>query len=163
MKRVYLVGGTMGVGKTTACRLLKDMLPNSVLLDGDWCWDMHPFQVTDETKTMVMDNICYLMNSFLRCSTLQNVVLCWVMHRQEIIDEILSRLEGSFEPVCVSLICSPEALKRRLERDVSAGLRDADVVERSVERLPLYEALQTVRLEVSDLTPEEVARRIAEL
>ena len=32
MKRVYLVGGTMGVGKTTACRLLKDMLPNSVLL-----------------------------------------------------------------------------------------------------------------------------------
>lgn len=163
MKRVYLVGGTMGVGKTTACRLLKDMLPNSVLLDGDWCWDMHPFQVTDETKTMVMDNICYLMNSFLRCSTLQNIVLCWVMHRQEIIDEILSRLVGEFEPVCISLVCTPEALRRRLERDVSAGLRDAEVIDRSIERLPLYSALNTVQLEVSELTPKETARRIAEM
>ena len=163
MKRVYLVGGTMGVGKTTACRRLKDMLSDSVLLDGDWCWDMHPFRVTDETKAMVMDNICHLLNSFLRCSTLQNVVFCWVMHRQEIIDEILSRLEGEFEPVCVSLICTPEALKRRLEKDVCAGLRDTGVIDRSMERLPLYDALNTVHLEVSELAPEEVARRIAEL
>ena len=110
-----------------------------------------------------MDNICYLMNSFLRCSTLQNIVLCWVMHRQEIIDEILSRLVGEFEPVCISLVCTPEVLRRRLERDVSAGLRDAEVIDRSIERLPLYSALNTVRLEVSELTPKETARRIAEM
>ena len=29
----------MGVGKTTVCQLLKQDLPNSVFLDGDWCWD----------------------------------------------------------------------------------------------------------------------------
>lgn len=51
----------MGVGKTTVCRRLKVLLPNSVFLDGDWCWDMHPFQITEETKAMVLDNICHLL------------------------------------------------------------------------------------------------------
>lgn len=62
MKNLYIVGGTMGVGKTAVCQQLKRILPNSVFLDGDWCWDADPFQVTDETKSMVTDNICYLLN-----------------------------------------------------------------------------------------------------
>lgn len=68
MKRLYLIGGTMGVGKTTVCQQLKKELPNSVFLDGDWCWDADPFQVTEETKTMVLQNICYLLNSFIHCT-----------------------------------------------------------------------------------------------
>lgn len=35
MKRLYLIGGTMGVGKTTVCQILKRQLPNCVFLDGD--------------------------------------------------------------------------------------------------------------------------------
>ena len=50
MKNLYIIGGTMGVGKTTTCQILKQKLKNSVFLDGDWCWDMNPFKVTDETK-----------------------------------------------------------------------------------------------------------------
>lgn len=46
----------MGVGKTTVSQNLKIKLRNSVLLDGDWCWDMHPFQVTEETKNMVINS-----------------------------------------------------------------------------------------------------------
>ena len=45
----------MGVGKTTVCQQLKRQLKNSVFLDGDWCWDARPFQVTDETKIMVVE------------------------------------------------------------------------------------------------------------
>ena len=39
MKTLYLIGGTMGVGKTTVSQQLKKDLANSVFLDGDWCWD----------------------------------------------------------------------------------------------------------------------------
>ena len=60
MKTLYMIGGTMGVGKTTVSQLLKHDLPNSVFLDGDWCWDASPFQVTDETKAMVTNNICLI-------------------------------------------------------------------------------------------------------
>lgn len=64
MKALYMIGGTMGVGKTTVCQQLKRDLQHSVFLDGDWCWDASPFQVTDETKAIVIDNICYLLNNF---------------------------------------------------------------------------------------------------
>ena len=52
VRTLYLVGGTMGVGKTTTCKILADDLSDSVFLDGDRCWDLHPFRVTNETKRM---------------------------------------------------------------------------------------------------------------
>ena len=45
MKRLYMIGGPMGVGKTAACRQLQQLLDRSVFLDGDWCWDAHLHRV----------------------------------------------------------------------------------------------------------------------
>ena len=87
-------------------------LPNSVFLDGDWCWDASPFQVTDETKAMVTNNICYLLNNFLKCSAYENIIFCWVMHEQSIIDSILEKLDTqNCDVKCVSsmesiILCS---------------------------------------------------------
>ena len=163
MKKLYLIGGPMGVGKTSTGRQLRALLSDCAFLDGDWCWDMHPFRVTDETKAMVMDNICHLLNNFLRCSAFKNIVFCWVMHEQSIMDEILSRLEGPFALCSVSLVCREEKLTERLERDVRAGIRSADVISSSAAYLPLYDRLNTVKIDVSECSPEEAAARIAAL
>ena len=163
MKQIYLIGGTMGVGKTTACHLLKDRLDNSVFLDGDWCWDMHPFKVTDETKRMVMGNICFLLNSFIGCSAYENIIFCWVMHEQKIIDDILSRLDlDGCRLHIISLVCDEKSLKERLEKDVASGLRSPDIVDRSIERLPLYKNLKTLKIDVSDLSPAQTAGQIVD-
>lgn len=158
MKNIFLIGGTMGVGKTTTCQILKRKLDHSVFLDGDWCWDMHPFQVTEETKKMVMDNICFLLNRFIRCSAYENIVFCWVMHEQAIIDEIIARLDLS-DCACfpISLICNKEALQARLLMDVNAGIRGEEVIARSTDRIPLYEKLATYKIDVSNISPEETA------
>lgn len=165
MKRLYLVGGPMGVGKTTVCQCLKRKLPRAVFLDGDWCWDADPFVVNDETKAMVTDNICHQLNNFLRCTAYENVVFCWVLHEQGIVDGILSRLElrGGVEVKAVSLVCTPAALEARLRADIERGVRQPDVLPRSLARLPLYAALDTAKLDVSGLTPEQAAERLAEL
>ena len=65
------------------------LLPPCAFLDGDWCWDMEPFLVTEETKAMVQENIVFLLRRFLACSAYENVIFCWVMHRQEILDNLL--------------------------------------------------------------------------
>ncbi len=54
---------------------------------------MDPFIVNEETKEMVMDNICFLLNQFIHCSAFEHVVFCWVMHEQSMIESILSRLD----------------------------------------------------------------------
>ena len=164
MKNLIFINGTMGAGKSSVCAELLKMLPNAVYLDGDWCWNMHPFIVTDETKAMVVRNIAHLLQSFLNCSEFQNVIFCWVMHEQAIIDGLLARLPlRDVQVIAVSLVCTPDALAARIGRDVAAGLRTPDVLARSLSRLPLYDALNTARLDTTRLTPEETARAIREL
>lgn len=164
MKQIYIVGGTMGVGKSAVCERLRDKLDNSVFLDGDWCWNMHPFRVTEETKTMVMDNICYMLNNYIHCSSYDNIVFCWVLHRQEIIDEIIERLDlAECEVHTISLTCSESALRERLNRDVEAGIRTIDVISRSVARIPFYKKLKTTKIDVSHITPEETAEMIIDV
>lgn len=151
----------MGVGKTTACHLLKKQLAQCVFLDGDWCWDADPFVVTRETREMVVDNIAYLLRNFLTCSAYENVLLCWVLHEDAITRDILQRLNGlSFRVHRFSLVCSEQVLRQRLSADIRAGLRDEDVIRRSLERLPLYRTLPTVLLDTSDWTPLETAQAL---
>ena len=119
MKRLIMIGGTMGVGKTTVSHLLKKELHHSVMLDGDWCWDMHPFIVNDETKKMVMDNIVYQLQSFIHCSVIENIIFCWVLHDQSIIDEICQRLDTSqCQVYSISLLCDEDTLRQHLQKDM---------------------------------------------
>lgn len=164
MKHLYIIGGTMGVGKTTVCRILKEKLEGSVFLDGDWCWDMHPFQVTEETKRMVQENIVFLLNNFLSCTAYDHVIFCWVLHQQNIIDDLLARLRtDNCEVHLISLVCTPGELARRIQKDVEAGIRGEDAVGRSLSRLALYDSLSTLKLDVTELTPEETAGQILRL
>lgn len=123
---------------------------------------MHPFQVTPETKKMVMENICFLLNQFIRCSAYENVIFCWVMHEQAMLDEILSKLETKDWLVhTISLTCNADELKKRLQKDVEAGIRSEEVIERSIARIGLYEKLDTEKIDVSHMTPEQAAEKIS--
>lgn len=164
MKTVYMVGGTMGIGKTTVCQQIKNQLNNSVFLDGDWCWDSHPFQVTDETKKMVMHNICFLLNQFIHCSAYENIIFCWVMHEQAIVDTILANIDKTDCSVkIISLVGSEENLRRKLMKDVAAGKRTEDVIERSISRIPNYQELDSVKICTDGKTPQEIADEIIQL
>ena len=157
-KNLFLIGGTMGVGKTTVSQILKRKLPHSVFLDGDWCWDASPFIVNDATREMVMDNVTHLLSNFIRCPEYENVIFCWVMHEKGIIDEILSHIPTDACRVhLLSLTCTASALKERLEKDIKEGIRLPDITDRSIARLPLYELLPTVKIDTTGLSPEEVA------
>lgn len=162
MKNLIFINGAMGVGKTATCRELQKILPKNVFLDGDWCWMMQPFTVTDETKEMVQQNIAALLNNFLRCSAFENVIFCWVMHEQAIIDAIMARLdlEGVRAQV-FTLTAGEDALRRRIMGDVQAGVRTADVLDRALAYLPKYAAEDTVKIDVSDISATQAAEKIA--
>ena len=153
----------MGVGKTATCRELQEILPRNVFLDGDWCWDMHPFVVTGETKAMVNSNIVHLLNGFLACSEFENVIFCWILHEQHILDDLMNAMNlNDCTTHCFSLVCTEQALVERLNRDIVAGKRGSDITERSVPRISLYDKLDMVKIDVSTISPADAARRITE-
>jgi Predicted nucleotide kinase (related to CMP and AMP kinases) len=157
VKKLIIVNGTMGVGKTVTCEILRNSLESCVWLDGDWCWLMNPWNFCDENKRMVEDNIAHLLRNFLANSNFDYVIFSWVIHQESIFDMILSRLSGlEFEPVKITLMCSPEELRRRvMERD-----RDEKGAEHSIERLKLYNNMDTIKIDTTCITPEETVKKI---
>lgn len=161
MKRLILIGGPMGVGKTCVCRQLQKRLPSNVFLDGDWCWEMKPFQVTEETKRMVMENIHFLLGQFLRCSAYENILFCWVMHQNAILQEVLSGLDlRGIEVRCFTLMADAQSLTRRVLGDVAAGLRDSAALEKSLRYLECCQELNTEKMDTSGLSAQQVAEVI---
>lgn len=163
-KKLIIINGTMGVGKTETCRMLYKKLENSVWLDGDWCWMMNPFVANQENKEMVINNITYLLRSFLTNSALEYIIFNWVIQTEDIFDIILERLEDlDFELLKISLVCSEENLISRIQKDVELGLRDESCIQKSLERINMYNKMQTQKLDTSELSIEQAVERIIDI
>lgn len=164
MKTLFFISGTMGVGKTTVCQILKNKLSSSVFLDGDSCWNYQEGNITEDDKKEVINTIIHRLNSYLSDSRYENIIFCWVMHEQSIINKILSNLAlVNCSLISVSLICTREALIQRLSGDVENELRKDDIINKSLERLPLYKKLGTIKINTTNKEPFEVANKIIDL
>jgi hypothetical protein len=140
----------MGVGKTTMGEyLVEKRLDNAVFLDGDWCWYMNPWIYSDENKKMVLHNIQFLLNSFIANSTLENIVFVWVMHQQEIIDDLLSGLHGDFDVYSFSLTATETELTKRFSKDIQAGIRDQEALQGAIDRIPMYDTVDSIKVDVT--------------
>ncbi|MGL5149463.1 MAG: AAA family ATPase [Clostridium sp.] len=163
-KNLILIGGTMGVGKSKTSERLLHALKNAVWLDGDWCWRMSPFIVNEENKSMVLDNIAYMLNNFINNSHLENIIFSWVMDDSEIIDLILSRIGcENLNIITISLICSKEELKNRISRDYIENNRTDRYIEKSYERMNLYNSMDTIKIDTTNNTIDETVIRIQEM
>jgi len=97
----------------------------------------------------------------LNNSGYEYIIFCWVIHEEYILKQILNKLtKFDFELYKISLVCSKEALKSRLSIDVKNGIRNADVINRSIDRISFYERMDTVKIDVSNTMPEETVKEI---
>ena len=163
-KRLVIVNGPMGVGKTTVSRELCTLLRPSVFFDGDWCWDTYPFIVTDDTKRVVIDNIKHMLSNFISCPGIDTIVFCWVLQYQKTIDDILESLPtDDVEVSVVTLMCSEKELRRRVKREVDRGVRDPGSPDRAAAYLPYYSDINSAKVDTTGMKPAEAAQRIAQL
>ena len=157
MKHVYLIGGPMGIGKSTICNQLNQDLDHSVFLDGDWCWNMDPFIVNQDTKNMVLDNIAHCLNNFIHTPGIENIIFCWVMHKQDIIDQIIQKLDTEGVDIhLISLICEKEEFIKRMLID----RRDNQTIRKSLQYLELYKDLDTQKIDVTTLDVQKTIDKI---
>ncbi len=157
MKHVYLIGGPMGIGKSTICNQLNQDLDHSVFLDGDWCWNMDPFVVNQDTKNMVLDNITHCLNNFIHTPGIENIIFCWVMHKQDIINQIIQKLDTEGVDIhLISLICEKEELIKRMLID----RRDNKTIRKSLQYLELYKDLDTQKIDVTTLDVQKTIDKI---
>ena len=124
---------------------------------------MDPFVVNDETKGMVLDNICFVLDRFLHCTEFENVVFCWVLHQQGHLGR--HPLPAGYPGLAGGAGGTGGVARRRwcggCRGDIDAGRRQPDVIPRSLARLPLYEKLDVLQIDTSERSAEETASCLA--
>ena len=64
---------------------------------------------------------------------------------------------------CISLVADEKTLCERLSMDVERGIRSEDVIERSIARIPMYQALNTIKIDTNAKTVAVIANEIKQL
>lgn len=160
-KKLIIINGIMGVGKSTVSRNLYKKLDNCFFLEGDDLWRMNPFTVNDENKKMVIENITFMLNSFIRNSSSKYILFNWVIQTDEIMKSILDKLDlTGIDVYRITLMCSREELERRIAGDIAKGIRDSGCLERSMSQYDLYKKMHTIKLNTDGLTIDEIAENI---
>ena len=86
------------------------------------------------------------------------------MHQQSIIDSIIKKLDAQKCDVKhISLITDEINLRKRLTVDVENGIRSEDVMDRSVARIPMYQTLNTIKIDTSNKTVQMIVDEIIQL
>lgn len=72
------------------------------------------------------------------------------MDHQGIIDSIIGKLDTKDCNIkSISLMADENQLGDRLSADVTNGRRTADVIDRSITRIPMYQELKTIKIDTN--------------
>jgi cytidylate kinase len=116
MKKVFVIFGAPGIGKTTISKLLYKKIDDTQYIDVDELWRIQPFIVNDINKAYVETNIKYMYRSFLEHPSLKHLVLTWVIPTQGLKDMMKSWFAES-EVYFYRLIAQNEVYLKRLIDD----------------------------------------------
>ena len=162
MKRLVLLCGPNGIGKTSICHELLRITPQSAYVDSDPLRMMNPFVLSDETIPTVAKNIGDLIENYLDCPSVETVFFSYGFHgrRREIFERVMARLqmrELRFLPLLIW--CDEEENVRRMrldERD-EARIARAIAVSRSA-----YANIDYPRIDVTNLNVSQAAQAVRE-
>ena len=158
--KVIVINGPMGVGKTTAGKLIANKYPGTAFIDGDWCMDIHPFIGNRETKAMAIDNILHMIGNYQKCSECKMVVLAWLMDDQWVLRRIADGLAAlRAEVKNVTLVCGRETLISRWKNDRACEWRTDRWLDVALASLPFFASLDNT-LDTDELSAEQAAETI---
>lgn len=165
MKKLILIIGPNGVGKTTTAKILLQKLSKCAYVDADWCRVINPFPFTNATKYAVNRNIYLLFKNYLLCEDIEYVIFPYGFHgeRKQIFEQVISSLREdgiSFEICPVILKCCKE---ENIRRTINDG-RDMERIERGIKNtFHFYDEYTYPNIDSTYLQPEKVAEKIIEI
>lgn len=160
MNNLLFLCGPNGIGKTTICKEIVQVLPNCAYVDSDACRAMNPFVLNDDTIPTVSKNIGDLILNYFNCPIVQTVIFSYGFHgrRREVFENVMNRISISdylFKPYL--LWCAEDEHIRRMHMDN----RSAGRIERALNQSrKAFDGLTYTRIDITDWTAEQAARKI---
>lgn len=162
MKKLILIQGPNGVGKSTLCKHLHQKLMNSSLVEPEWCRMINPFYFDDEINSLTISNMTHLLRSYLSCSSVEYVIFNYGFHgpRKKIYDQVMDNLKDlEYKFIPITITCNEEENIRRMIKDY----RDSERINRALAARNIYENLGAPLIDTTSLSVEETVDRVIEI
>ncbi len=113
-QKLIIISGSPCVGKTTVADELFQAYDNSAFLDGDWCWCVNPFSISDSRLRNGDKSMSYVLSNYLNSGfdyvVFSSVVVMYENIRNPILADITAK---NFDIIGFTLTCSEETLRER--------------------------------------------------
>ncbi|MHB1153300.1 MAG: AAA family ATPase [Eubacteriales bacterium] len=165
MKKLILILGANGIGKSTVSAEILRHLTDSAYIDSDACRQFNAQSgFNEEAIELQKNNLISLMKNYFAASFIQYIIFPYGFHghREKLFDDMIHELRKSmnFEICTILLVCDESENIHRMKADN----RDADRIRRAVENTrSIYDKLDFPRIDVTNLTPEQAAIKIIEM
>lgn len=165
MKKLIVIVGPNGVGKSTTAMRMKEQYSKTAFVDSDWCRSINPFTLTDITKKTVIANLYCLLRNYLLCEEINTVIFTYSWHgeRKEIYDNLIKHLLNDgieFQEIIIILKCSESENRKRTLTDN----RDIERIERGMKNtFSFYDKFQYPCIDTTHMTVLQVVEQIWKL
>ena len=126
-KKLILISGSPCVGKTAAGTRLFESYDNSAYLDGDWCWCVHPFSVTDKRLRNGDRSMSFVLSNYLESDFefvfFTSVVLTDAKIRENILNGITAK---DYEIIGIRTGTDSNNVRSTLGRIKNGGLTEPE-------------------------------------
>ena len=164
MKRLIVICGANGVGKSSVSSKLLELLPNSAYVDSDWCRKINPFDFTAEAADVAKKNILSLMRNYFDCPQVQNVIFPYGFHgrRKEIYESLICELrkEINFELCPVILYCSEV---ENINRMLNDNRDEARITRALINTRSIYDEYEYPKIDVTNLSISDTVIEIMKI
>lgn len=158
MKKLVLLGGPPGVGKTATLWQLGNKLTHSALLDADDVWRVSNEHSLEENRSIAIQNVIHVMQGYFEAGCHVGIV-SWVFARPQLFEPVIEGLKSRVDSIQqIYLTATEEAIEKRL-----AHRMDQDRLEYSRTRLELINALPFTRIDTTNLSPNKVADQVKDI
>ena len=152
MRKLVLLGGPTGVGKSTAMALLQGQIEKSALVDADDVWRVSGDLAIESNRPVAIGNVVSVVRGYFAAGC-ETAIVSWVFARPALYTPLIKAFRDDVDAILqIYLVASADILRQRL-----AARGDDDRFEYSVTRLDLIEALPFARIDTSDLDAAQVA------
>ena len=156
-KKLVIITGPAGVGKSTMVRELLRMIDGCAWLDADWCWMLNPWHSPSaEQREDMLSAYGHILTTYFCDAHTHTVLFSWVMRDPMLFRTVRDIVQcEDIHVMPIVLVCDPKEHQRRLVLD-----RRSEASVNRHEDMAVFLQLGAWTLDTTNLSPAQTARQV---